>query len=881
MTELVMNRMNIMKRINSMNTEGDVMNMKQNSQHSLRKLTTGWLTLWVPLVMLMGASAALAKVNIDNVKVSTQGGTPATYGTADTNITYSVSVDYSGGTSSGATITLSTNTLPSGVSAKFSAPQSHGGNSDRSGTATFALTMSTTTNATAQSATPFTVTATSSSSEPGHSNHSGPGYLTINKANAAVVVAPYTVTYDGNPHTAAVTSIAGVNGETGGTVGTVALITTHTAAATYSSDSWSFTGTANYNNIAATTIIDTINKLPVALSGSRTYEGTANAAYGILSVANKVGSDAVTVASGSGTLASANAGAQAITSFGTLALGGAAVGNYTLAGASGSVTINKAISTTVVTITGSPFTYTGSAITPATVSVTGAGLSLTPAPDYANNVNAGSATASYTYAGDVNHAGSSDSKTFTIGQASSTTVVTISGSPFTYSGSAITPATVSVTGAGLGLTPAPVYANNIDAGSATASYTYAGDVNHAGSSDSKTFTIGQASSTTVVTITGSPFTYSGSAITPATVSVTGAGLSLTPAPVYANNIDAGSATASYTYAGDVNHAGSSDSKTFTIGQASSTTVVTISGSPFTYSGSAITPATVSVTGAGALSLTPVPVYANNIDAGTATASYAYAGDANHESSSDSKTFTIGKATPIVTTWPTASVITYGDTLDKSALSGGVPADGGFAFTTPAIVPNAGTNSESVTYTPLDTANYDAVSGSVDVTVYEKLSGSITLYNYLGGEGAKVTVVFVARDSDGNEVGRDEVELDAPAGNPVSYAIGVPVGTATLSAKPRFFLRQKTSVTAGNTAGLDSNFVEFVGGDADNNNQVDGTDYAWLRACWNQSGPLAPNDINGDEKINALDFPDFNGDGNINALDYEVLKHGWYQKGFDE
>ena len=29
----------------------------------------------------------------------------------------------------------------------------------------------------------------------------------------------------------------------------------------------------------------------------------------------------------------------------------------------------------------------------------------------------------------------------------------------------------------------------------------------------------------------------------------------------------------------------------------------------------------------------------------------------------------------------------------------------------------------------------------DVTVYEKLSGSITLYNYLGGEGAKVTVVF--------------------------------------------------------------------------------------------------------------------------------------------
>ena len=52
-----------------------------------------------------------------------------------------------------------------------------------------------------------------------------------------------------------------MNGETGATVGTVNVSnTTHTNAGTYASDSWSFTGTANYNNIAATTITDTINK---------------------------------------------------------------------------------------------------------------------------------------------------------------------------------------------------------------------------------------------------------------------------------------------------------------------------------------------------------------------------------------------------------------------------------------------------------------------------------------------------------------------------------------------------------------------------------------------------------------------------------------------
>src|SRR5208283_935068 len=83
----------------------------------------------------------------------------------------------------------------------------------------------------------------------------------------------------------------------------------------------------------------TINALPVDLTGTRSYDGTTAAAAGILSVANRVGSDNVTVVSGNGTLAAANVGSEAITSFGTLSLGGASSANYTLAGASGSVNI--------------------------------------------------------------------------------------------------------------------------------------------------------------------------------------------------------------------------------------------------------------------------------------------------------------------------------------------------------------------------------------------------------------------------------------------------------------------------------------------------------------------------------------------------------------
>ena len=80
---------------------------------------------------------------------------------------------------------------------------------------------------------------------------------TIAKAAATIVVTPYTAEYDGLAHSATAT-ITGENGETGATVGAVTLNTTHTTVGTYGTDSWSFTGTANYNNIAATTITDKI-----------------------------------------------------------------------------------------------------------------------------------------------------------------------------------------------------------------------------------------------------------------------------------------------------------------------------------------------------------------------------------------------------------------------------------------------------------------------------------------------------------------------------------------------------------------------------------------------------------------------------------------------
>ncbi|HSY17560.1 MAG TPA: Ig-like domain repeat protein [Candidatus Acidoferrales bacterium] len=101
----------------------------------------------------------------------------------------------------------------------------------------------------------------------------------------------------------------------------------------------------------------TVNALVVSLAGTRAYDGTTNAAAAILSVANKVGSDDVTVASGTGGLAGADIGTQAITSPGSLALGGIQAPNYTLTGAGGSVTITQASTTVAVSSSSNPSGY--------------------------------------------------------------------------------------------------------------------------------------------------------------------------------------------------------------------------------------------------------------------------------------------------------------------------------------------------------------------------------------------------------------------------------------------------------------------------------------------------------------------------------------------
>ena len=128
----------------------------------------------------------------------------------------------------------------------------------------------------------------------------------------------------------------------------------------------------------------------------------------------------------------------------------------------------------------------------------------------------------------------------------------------------------------------------------------------------------------------------GSATTDATGVATLADMSLgtTGAGEYPTGVGA-------SFAGTSTTGASSGTGPLTIARAGSTTVVTCADGTFT--GSALEPCSASVTGVGGLDESLLVSYADNTNAGTGQASASFAGDANHEPSSDEATFEIGRA----------------------------------------------------------------------------------------------------------------------------------------------------------------------------------------------------------------------------------------------
>ena len=120
-----------------------------------------------------------------------------------------------------------------------------------------------------------------------------------------------------------------------------------------------------------------------------------------------------------------------------------------------------------------------------------------------------------------------------------------------------------------------------------------------------------------------------------------------------------------------------------------------------------------------------------VQEGTVTITASQAGNGNYNAAANvTHTITINKATPTVTAWPTIAAVTYGASLEQALVLVGGEASvaGAFAITdsyNAADVPNAGTHTYNVTFTPSETNKYNVVSGGTATLVVNKADQVLT------------------------------------------------------------------------------------------------------------------------------------------------------------
>jgi Tol biopolymer transport system component len=397
--------------------------------------------------------------------------------------------------------------------------------------------------------------------------------------------------------------------------------------------------------------------------------------------------------------------------------------NYEPVTASATLTINKATpaiafsTPTTVTFDGQPHALVatvtgigGTALGTAAVTYNGA----TDAP-----IDAGAYAVSATFDGNANYAARTVTTTLTIAKATPTVTLAPQPASFTYDGQphGVTATVTGVAGAALGSAPVTyngAAAEPVDAGSYTASATFAGSANYTARTQSTTLTIAKATPAIVFDPSPAAFVYDGQphAVAATATGVGGAAIGTLPVTYdgsAAPPINAGTYTASATIAASANYTSRTQTATLTI--ASATPTLAISGGPFVFDGQPH-PATVTVTGiggqapGGALTVTYNGSYAAPINAGTYAVVASVGAQGNYAAGTASGTLVVEPKTAAIV-WSPAGPITYGATLSWQQLNAGSGdhVAGSWSYT-PAegTLLDAGTHTLSATFTPADT-NY--------------------------------------------------------------------------------------------------------------------------------------------------------------------------------
>jgi hypothetical protein len=491
--------------------------------------------------------------------------------------------------------------------------------------------------------------------------------------------------------------------------------------------------------------------------------------------------------------------------------------NHAASSGSETQTVNKATTTTVLTSTPNPSTYHQSVTFTATVTgqfggtLTGTVTFTSGSTTMCNAVtlssgvatctyvslSAGSDSVSAAYSGDTNYAASSGSETQTVNKANSTTTLTSSPNPSSFdqavtftatltgqfggtpggsvtftSGSTTLCSNVTLSG---GVATCPY--STLPVGSNSVTATFGGSPNFLTSSGSETQTVDKAATTTAVTGTPNPSSEGQSVTLTATVtgafggtptgSVTfttssttlcgGVALSSGVATCTTSGLLVGSDTITASYSGDPNFLPSSGTWTQTVNKAATTTALTSSPNPSSYSQSVTFTATVTSTFGGTptgtvrfTSGTTTLCNTATLSGGVATCPYAtlpagsdsvtatYNGDSNHATSSGSETQTVNKATTTTALTSTPNPSNFNQSV---------------TFTATVTGQFGGTPTGTVTFTSGTTTlcNMMGLSAGVATCVYSTLPSGSDLVtasysgdtNYVGSTSSPLTQTVVA------------------------------------------------------------------------------------------------------------------------------------------
>ena len=275
--------------------------------------------------------------------------------------------------------------------------------------------------------------------------------------------------------------------------------------------------------------------------------------------------------------------------------------------------------------------------------------------------------------------------------------------------------------------------SSLAVGSDSITAVYSGDSNFSGSTASAlSQVVNKASQTITFTAPTSPVTYG---VSPITLVATGGAsgnavvFSVTsgPATVSGSTLTitgAGTVVVAANQAGNTNYsAATAVTQSIVVNTASQTITFTAPTSPVTYG---VSPITLSASSTSGLAITfsvvsgPGTVSGNTLTitgAGTVVVAANQAGNTNYSAATQvTQSIVVSQATPAIT-WTTPAAISYGTALGATQLDASSTVAGTFVYTPLAgVIPAAGSQTLSVTFTPTNTTNYATATANVTLAV---------------------------------------------------------------------------------------------------------------------------------------------------------------------